>query len=55
MKVSKRESRFHLFLKNGTMFIEDVQSVDDFEKFAKKSFDETKEQFEGNYSCKELI
>ncbi len=38
---------------NGTMFIEDVQSVDDFDEL-QKSFDEVKETLEGNYSCERV-
>ena len=37
----------------GVMFIEDVQSVDDFDEL-QKSFDEVKETLDGNYSCEKI-
>ena len=38
---------------NGTMFIEDIQRVDDFDEL-QKTFDEVKETLDGNYSCERI-
>jgi len=38
---------------NGTMFIEDIQSVDDFDEL-QNTFDEVKGTLPGNYSCERV-
>ena len=55
MKSQKKCIKHYLPMlnKNGVMFIEDVQSVDDFDEL-QKFFDETKKTLEGNYSCERV-